>query len=181
MDSKLRIGVLAVQGAFIEHVHAFQRAGHEVFEIRQLRDIEKPFDMIVFPGGESTTQRKLLHDLGLIEPIWERIDNGLRVFATCAGLILMAREVDGKPNPLGRLDISVKRNAYGRQLGSFNTSGPFMGRENVPMIFIRAPKIERVEPHVEVVSEYDGYATGVRQGNIIGLAWHPELNGEIYI
>lgn len=181
MGAKQRIGVLAVQGAFIEHVQAFRRAGHDVFEIRQLHDIEQAFDMLVLPGGESTTQRKLLNDLGLTEPLWARIDSGLHVFATCAGLILMAREVDGRPNPLGRLDISVTRNAYGRQLGSFHTSGPFMGRESVPMTFIRAPKIEHIDANVEVLSTFDGYATGVRQNHVIGLAWHPELNGEIYI
>ena len=177
----MRIGVLAVQGAFIEHELAFQRAGHEVFEIRQLKDIERPFDLLVLPGGESTVQRKLLADLGLAEPLWAKIDAGLSVFATCAGLILMAKTVDGAPNPLGRLDITVTRNAYGRQLGSFNTHGPFLGHDDVPMTFIRAPKIESIDPQVEVLSTFDGYPTGVRQGNIIGLAWHPELNGEIYI
>lgn len=177
----MRIGVLAVQGAFIEHEIAFSRAGHDVFEIRQLRDIENPFDMLVLPGGESTVQRKLLADLKLVEPLWARIDDGLKVFATCAGLILMAKEVDGKPNPLGRLDISVTRNAYGRQLGSFNTNGPFLGHENVPMIFIRAPKIERVAPGVEIISTFDNYPTGVRQNNITALAWHPELNGVAYL
>ncbi len=176
-----RIGVLAVQGAFIEHVHAFRRAGHEVFEIRQLRDIEQDFDMLVLPGGESTAQRRLLRDLDLEKPLWERIDAGLEVFATCAGLILMAQEVDGSPNPLGRMEISVTRNAYGRQLGSFCANGSFMGQNNVPMTFIRAPKIEHISPNVEVLSTFDGYPTGVRQGNIIGLAWHPELNGVVYI
>ncbi len=178
---QMRIGVLAVQGSFIEHEQSFARAGHDVFEIRQRRDIDRAFDMLVLPGGESTVQRKLLSDLDLIDPLWSRIDNGLKVFATCAGLILMSKIVDGTSNPLGRLDISVTRNAYGRQLGSFQIHGDFLGHANVPMIFIRAPKIEQTAPNVEILSTFDGYPTGVRQNNIIALAWHPELNGVLYL
>lgn len=177
----MRVGVISVQGAFIEHEKAFESAGHIVSEIRQARDLDSSFDMIVFPGGESTVQRKLLKDLDMIEPIWRCIDMGVRVYATCAGLILLAREVDGKPNALGRLDVSVKRNAYGRQLGSFRTEGSILGHERVGMTFIRAPKIVSYNENVQVLSRYDGYATAVRQGNITAFAWHPELNGEIYI
>lgn len=175
METK-RVGVLAVQGAFIEHEQAFARAGFETVEIRQRADLEQHFDALVFPGGESTVQRLLLKELGLVEPLWAIIDSGIPVFATCAGLILLANEVDGERNPLGRLDISVKRNAYGRQLGSFSVTGPFGGRENVRMTFIRAPGIVRVGEGVEVMSRYKDTVTGVRQGNIVGLAWHPELN-----
>ncbi|MBR4986910.1 MAG: pyridoxal 5'-phosphate synthase glutaminase subunit PdxT [Proteobacteria bacterium] len=173
---KKRVGVLAVQGAFIEHEQAFERAGFEAVEIRQAADLDQHFDVLVFPGGESTVQRLLLNELGLVAPLWALIDAGIPVFATCAGLILLANEVDGECNPLGRLDISVKRNAYGRQLGSFSVTGPFAGRENVRMTFIRAPGIVRVGLGVEVLSTHQGQATGVRQGNIVGLAWHPELN-----
>ncbi|MBQ8036747.1 MAG: pyridoxal 5'-phosphate synthase glutaminase subunit PdxT [Proteobacteria bacterium] len=173
---RYRVGVLAVQGAFIEHEQAFERAGFDVIEIRQIRDLETHLDAIVFPGGESTVQRLLLSELGLVEPLWRMIDSGIPVFATCAGLILLANEVDGERNALERLDISVKRNAYGRQLGSFSVTGPFGGRENVRMTFIRAPGIECVGSGVEILSRYEGNATGVRQGNIVGLAWHPELN-----
>ena len=116
---RYRVGVLAVQGAFIEHEQAFERAGFDVIEIRQIRDLETHLDAIVFPGGESTVQRLLLSELGLVEPLWRMIDSGIPVFATCAGLILLANEVDGERNALERLDISVKRNAYGRQLGVF--------------------------------------------------------------
>lgn len=178
----MRVGVLAVQGAFIEHERAFERAGHVVSEIRQSKDLESSLDIIVFPGGESTVQRKLLHDLHIIEPLWQRIDAGIGVYATCAGLILLANEIDGQPNPLGRLAVSVQRNAYGRQLGSFQTCGSILGRENVTMTFIRAPKILSVQNNnVEILSTFDGYPTAVRQGKITAFAYHPELNGEIYL
>ena len=176
----MNVGVLAIQGAFIEHEKAFEHAGHTVFEIRQPKHLEQPIDMIVFPGGESTVQRKLLNDLGLIAPIWARIDAGVGVYATCAGLILLAREVDGKPNSLGRLDVSVQRNAYGRQLGSFQTHGPVLNHTDVAMTFIRAPKILSCAPNVEILSTFDGYPTAVRQGKITAFAWHPELNDAIY-
>ena len=177
----MRVGVLAVQGAFIEHENAFKRAGHTVFELRQAKDLEQSIDMIVFPGGESTVQRKLLNDLQMKEPLWARIDAGIGVYATCAGLILLSREVDGAPNALGRLDVSVQRNAYGRQLGSFQTQGSLPGHDHVVMTFIRAPKILSCSNNVQILSTYDGYPTAVRQGNIMAFAWHPELNGEIYI
>ncbi len=172
-----RIGVLAVQGAFIEHRQTFERAGCEVCEIRQRVDAEQSFDAIVLPGGESTVQRKLLDELNITEPLWHQIDGGVQVFATCAGLILMAREVDGLPNPLGRVDVAVRRNAYGRQLGSFTTHGRFADKPDIAMTFIRAPKIIRTFGHdVEILSTYDGYPTAVRQNHIVALAFHPELN-----
>lgn len=171
-----RIGVLAVQGAFIEHRQAFERAGCEVCEIRQRCDADQSFDAIVLPGGESTVQRKLLHELDILDPLWHQIDDGVQVFATCAGLILMAREVDGTPNPLGRVDVSVRRNAYGRQLGSFTTRGRFADKSDIAMTFIRAPKIVRTLGNVEILSTYDGYPTAVRQKHIVALAFHPELN-----
>ena len=177
----MRVAVLAVQGAFIEHEKAFADAGHTVSEIRQPRDIPDSLDMIVFPGGESTVQRKLLRELGLIEPIWQHIDGGVGAYATCAGLILLAKEVDGAANPLGRLDVSVRRNAYGRQLGSFHTLGPILGHDSVNMTFIRAPKIIACAEGVQILSTFDGYPTAIKQGNISAFAWHPELNGEIYL
>jgi len=177
LESTRHVGVLAVQGAFIEHEHAFERAGFKVSEIRQLRDLDNKFDALVFPGGESTVQRKLLKDLNLQDSLWNLIDAGTPVFATCAGLILLAKEVDGAHNPLGRLDIAVTRNAYGRQLGSFTTCTDFAGRSNVSQTFIRAPRIDRVlDKSVDILSSFDGYVTAVRQNNIIALSWHPELN-----
>lgn len=164
----MRVGVLALQGAFAEHELYYKSLGHEVFEIRQLSDLSF-FDMIVLPGGESTVQAKLLHDLGLFEPIKEMIAAGLPTVGTCAGLILLA-------NHFKLLPVTVKRNAYGRQLGSFTYVGTFDGKEKVPMTFIRAPAIEAVGEGVEVLSSYEGAPTAVRYKNITAYCWHPELN-----
>lgn len=164
----MRVGVLALQGAFAEHELYYKSLGHEVFEIRQLSDLSH-FDMIVLPGGESTVQAKLLHDLGLFEPLKEMIASGLPTVGTCAGLILLA-------NHFKLLPVTVKRNAYGRQLGSFTYVGTFDGKENVPMTFIRAPAIEAVGDDVEVLSTYEGAPTAVRYKNITAYCWHPELD-----
>ena len=120
----MRVGVLSVQGAFAEHERAFADVGAETFEIRQRRDLERPFDALVLPGGESTVQGKLLRDLGLFTPLKERVEGGLPVFATCAGLILLAERLEGDPTVwFGVLPVTVRRNAYGRQLGSFAAIG----------------------------------------------------------
>ena len=141
-------------------------------------------DLLALPGGESTVQGKLLKDLGLFVPLKERIDGGLPVFAVCAGLILLAEKIDD-PGSLtdtrpeqwfGVLPVTVRRNAYGRQLGSFRTIGTFDGKLNVPMTFIRAPAITEVTPPVEVLSTFDGAPTSVRWRNITAFTWHPELN-----
>ena len=174
------IGVLAVQGAFIEHVHALANAGAQPFEIRQLRDLDRPMDGLVLPGGESTVQGKLLRDLGLFNPLQEMIRNGLPVFATCAGLILLAREIADDPTVwFGTLPVTVRRNAYGRQLGSFSVTDDWNGLPQVPMTFIRAPSIESVSPDVEILSSFQGKATSVRYRNILGFTWHPELSSDL--
>lgn len=165
----MRVGVLALQGAFIEHENVFRKRGDEVFEIRQSTDLNKPFDLLILPGGESTVQAKLLHDLGLFEPLKAKIAAGLKTIGTCAGLILLA-------NHFKLLPVKVKRNAYGRQLGSFTYVGTFDGKENVPMTFIRAPAIESVSEGVEILAEFDGKPTAVRYKNITAFCWHPELN-----
>ena len=129
-------------------------------------------------------QGKLLQDLGLFDPLKERIDGGLPVFAVCAGLILLAEKIDDpgshdgtRPEKwFGALPVAVKRNAYGRQLGSFKTVGTFDGQPNVPMTFIRAPAITAVAPQVEVLSTFDGHPTAVRWHHITAFTWHPELN-----
>ena len=179
----MRVGVLAVQGAFAEMAAYWQAQGAETFEIRQLADLERGLDLLALPGGESTVQGKLLKDLALFAPLKERIDGGLPVFAVCAGLILLAEKVedDGgrtgvRPSQwFGVLPVTVRRNAYGRQLGSFRTVGTFDGKPNVPMTFIRAPSIVSVGIGVEVLSTFNGSPTGVRHRNITALAWHPEL------
>ncbi|WP_027449114.1 pyridoxal 5'-phosphate synthase glutaminase subunit PdxT [Xylanibacter brevis] len=168
----MRIAVLALQGAFAEHEQMLHRLGVETFQVRQLADWQQPKDGLIIPGGESTTQGKLLHDLGLFEPIRQAISEGLPVFGTCAGLILLS------PMHLGTMDISVQRNAYGRQLGSFHTTAAVKGiGENVPMTFIRAPYIKEVlSPQCEVLAEVDGHIVAARQGKQLVTAFHPELD-----
>ena len=174
-----------MQGAFAEMSAYWRAKGADAFEIRQLADLERGFDLLALPGGESTVQGKLLKDLGLFGPLKERIDAGLPVFATCAGLILLAERIDDpgsrdgtRPERwFGALPVAVRRNAYGRQLGSFTTVGDFDGRHDFPMTFIRAPAITDVlSPEVETLSSFDGLPTSVRWRNITAFTWHPELN-----
>ena len=173
------VGVLAVQGAFAEHERAFAETGADTVEIRSLRDVDNPLDALVLPGGESTTQGKLLKETGLFNPLKERIAAGLPVFATCAGLILLADKLEDDPTRwFGLLPVTVRRNAYGRQLGSFATSGRVGEDDDVPMTFIRAPSIVSVGDGVEVLSSFSGAPTGVRYRNITALAWHPELTAD---
>lgn len=181
----MRVGVLAAQGAFAEHERAFADVGAETFEIRQLRDLARPFDALVLPGGESTTQGKLLKDLGLFAPLKERIEAGLPVFATCAGLILLAERLMDDPTVwFGVLPVTVQRNAYGRQLGSFAAMGADDGAadagtdDRVPMAFIRAPAIVGVAPDVEVLSTHGGRPTAIRWRNVWAFAGHPELTDD---
>ena len=134
------IGVLALQGAFIEHEKMLAQLGADSFEIRQRHDLERPMDGLILPGGESTVQGKLLRELGLFEPLKQQIEAGLPVFGTCAGLLLLARRVENDtPRGFAVMDITAVRNAYGRQLGSFHTNAEFRGIGTVPMTFIRAP------------------------------------------
>lgn len=172
----MKVGVLALQGAFAEMASMFRSSGHSVVEIRQLKDVDKDFDMLAFPGGESTTQGKLLKELKLFDPLKEMILNDTLVFATCAGLILLAERLEGDPTKwFGVLPVSVKRNAYGRQLGSFTTISTWNNIENVPMTFIRAPQITSVSDGVEVLSTFNEAPTSVRWKNITAFTWHPEL------
>lgn len=174
----MRIGVLALQGAFIEHEKILRDLGADCFEIRQLRDISGQIDGIVIPGGESTVQGKLLRELGIMEPLRKMIRNGLPVFGTCAGLILLAKSIDGgEPPHLAVMDITAKRNAYGRQLGSFSTEGEFQGIGRIPMTFIRAPYISSADG-AEFLAAVDGKSVAARQGNILVTAFHPELTSD---
>ena len=159
-------------------MEAFWRSqGADVFEIRQRADLERGLDLLALPGGESTVQGKLLKDLGLFGPLKERIDGGLRVFAVCAGLILLSEKIEDDPTVwFGSLPVTVRRNAYGRQLGSFRTVGDFDGKPDVPMTFIRAPAIAVVSPEAKVLSVFNGRPTAVRWRNITAFTWHPELN-----
>lgn len=172
----MKIAVLALQGAFIEHEHVLQRLGIETVEIRQLSDWQQGgWDALILPGGESTVQMRLLHELGLFEPIRKAISDGLPVLGTCAGMILLS---DGY---LGTMHIRVRRNAYGRQLGSFHTTGAVDGiGADVPMTFIRAPYIEEIlSDDCKAIATVDGHIVAARQGNQIATAFHPELDEDL--
>jgi 5'-phosphate synthase pdxT subunit len=173
----MRIAVLALQGAFAEHEQMLHRLGVDTFEVRQLADWQQPKDGLIIPGGESTTQSKLLHELGLFEPIRKDIRAGLPVFGTCAGLILLS------PMHLDTMAIDVQRNAYGRQLGSFHATAPVVGiGDDVPMTFIRAPYINKVlVPECEVLAQVDGHIVAARQGRQLVTAFHPELDDDTRI
>ena len=173
----MRIAVLALQGAFVEHEQILQKLGVETVEIRQMHDWQQPKDGLVLPGGESTVQMRLLKELGLFDPIREAILSGMPVLGTCAGMILLSER------RLGTMAIEVRRNAYGRQLGSFHTIGSVKGIGNdVPMTFIRAPYIERVlSEEVEVLSTVDGHIVAARQDRQLATAFHPELDEDIRI
>ena len=173
----MRIAVLALQGAFAEHEQMLHRLGVDTFEVRQFADWQQPKDGLIIPGGESTTQSKLLHEFGLFEPIRKDIRAGLPVFGTCAGLILLS------PMHLDTMAIDVQRNAYGRQLGSFHATAPVVGiGDDVPMTFIRAPYINKVlVPECEVLAQVDGHIVAARQGRQLVTAFHPELDDDTRI
>ena len=175
------VAILALQGAFIEHEHVLDRLGVDRFEIRQRSDLERPFDALIIPGGERTVIGKLLKDLGILSPLRDRIEKGLPVFGTCAGLIVLSKNVIGGVPSLATMDITVKRNAYGRQLGSFYTEDGFDGIGKIPMTFIRAPYIDSVGKDVEVLSEVDGRIVAARQGKQLVTAFHPELTEDLSV
>ncbi len=171
----MRIGVLAVQGAFLEHEKMLATLGCETIELRQLADI-KNIDGLILPGGESTVQGKLLWDLGMFQPLRSMIRDGLPVLATCAGLILLAQHlVDDPVVHFGTLPVTVRRNAYGRQLGSFQQTAPLKGLGNFTMTFIRAPYITQAALDVDILATIDGHIVAARWQNQTALAFHPEL------
>lgn len=184
MKSGLKISILAVQGAFIEHRKMLESLGCECIELRQKSDI-CDIDGLVLPGGESTVQGKLLRELDMFDVLKEKIANGLPVLATCAGLILLAEHISNDDNVyFGTLPVTVKRNAYGRQLGSFEADTKFDDSFDFTMTFIRAPYVESVNnsaSDVRVLAEYDGKIVGVQYQNQIGLAFHPELGNDTRI
>ena len=174
----MRIGILALQGAFAEHRMVLEKLGAESFEIRQKRDLEQPMDGLIIPGGESTVMGKLLKELDCYDEVRSRIENGLPVFGTCAGLILLAKEAEGGKVQLGTMDIAARRNAYGRQLGSFAVTAEMKGVGEVPMVFIRAPYITAVSGTTEVLAEVEGKIVAAREGNQLVTAFHPELTAD---
>ena len=173
----MKIAVLAVQGAFIEHEKKLEVLGAQCIELRKKEDLDAEFDALVLPGGESTVQGKLLRELGMFDILKEKIEDGMPVLATCAGLILLADHLTNDEHVyFGTLPVSVRRNAYGRQLGSFHTVQEFAGIGKVPMTFIRAPYMEEAGTEVQVLAKVDGHLVAVRYKNQFGMSFHPELD-----
>lgn len=172
----MRIAVLAVQGAFIEHEQMLTSLGAECIELRKKEDLEKDYDALVLPGGESTVQGKLLRELDMFDTLKKQIEDGMPVLATCAGLILLAENLENDDRThFQTLPVTVKRNAYGRQLGSFHTTANFSPLGEIPMTFIRAPYVSKAGEDVNVLSEVEGKIVAVQYKNQLALAFHPEL------
>ena len=172
----MRIAILALQGAFAEHEAMLRQLGAEPFEVRKLSDWQQPKDGLIIPGGESTTQMKLLRELGMADVVKDAINEGLPVFGTCAGLIMLSQ------SHLATMDIEAQRNAYGRQLGSFSTVHEVaeIGKD-IPMTFIRAPFINRVYGKARELVTVDGHIVAARQDNQLVTAFHPELTNDLRI
>ena len=171
------VGVLALQGDVVEHLHALAELGVTPVAVKTRAELDA-VDALIVPGGESTTVIRLLERFGLDEPIRERVGAGMPFWGTCMGLIVAAREVAGlEQKTLGLIDITVRRNAFGRQLASAEVplAIPALGAQPFPAIFIRAPWIERAGPGVEVLAAHEGHGVFVRQGAVIGTSFHPEL------
>lgn len=178
----MKIAVLAVQGAFIEHINMLKKLNVDSFEIRQEKDLEQDFDGIILPGGESTVMGKLLKELNLYDTLLEKIKAGMPVMGTCAGLILLAEKLSNDDKAYFKtLPVTVKRNAYGRQLGSFQTVASVKGVGEIPLTFIRAPYIESVKEGVDVIATVDNNIVGVRYENQLGISFHPELTEDLSI
>jgi 5'-phosphate synthase pdxT subunit len=177
----VRIGVLALQGDVREHLASLEGLGVEAFRVRRPEELER-CDGLVIPGGESTTMVKLARNFELLEPLRARVAAGMPAFGTCAGMILLAdRIVDGVEGQetIGGLDITVRRNAFGRQVDSFEEDLPFAGlADPIHAVFIRAPWVERVGESVEVLASAGGHPVAVRQGTVLATSFHPEVGGD---
>jgi 5'-phosphate synthase pdxT subunit len=174
----VKAGVLALQGDVREHAAAFAEAGATPVEVRTPEDLAG-VDCLAIPGGESTTISKLARSAGLVEPIVQRANSGMPIFGTCAGMIVMARRVDGLDPLLGLVDITVRRNAYGRQVDSFEADLVVDGVDHpVRGVFIRAPVVDDVGEGVRVLCEHEGRPVVLEQGKLVVASFHPELVGE---
>jgi 5'-phosphate synthase pdxT subunit len=179
----MRVGVLAIQGDVREHVNHLKALGVDAPLVRLPQDVEG-LDGLVMPGGESTTIGLLMQENGLLGVLKERVQEGFPVYGTCAGLILLAKDVEGPPPPrLGVMDITASRNAYGRQVSSCETlvTIPELGSEPFPAVFIRAPRIVRVGPDVKPLAEWQGDVVMVEQGALLASAFHPELTDDLRV
>lgn len=172
-----KVGVLDIQGSVIEHLGMLEQCGVEAVRVKKVADLEG-LSGLIMPGGESTTIGKLLDWYGLGEAIKEKVANGMALWGTCAGAILIAKEISGsqQAQSLRLMDMVIERNAYGRQLDSFETDLEFAGVGMLPAIFIRAPKIVSVGAGVEILAEYDGEIVAARAGKIMATTFHPELS-----
>lgn len=183
----MKIGVLALQGAFIEHIKALEKLGVEATAIRLPPGLEG-LDGLIIPGGESTTMLKLMHGFKLLKPIRKLVQNDFPIWGTCAGMVCLAKQVSN-PNSsnsnmetLAAMDMTVKRNAFGRQVDSFETElkMAILGDKPFPAVFIRAPIIESTKPAVEVIARLDdGTVVAARQGRLLATAFHPELTDDL--
>lgn len=175
-----RVGVLALQGDVVEHLAALERAGAEAIAVKSTSDLAR-VGALVIPGGESTTVMKLLDRAALAAPVVERVRSGMPLWGTCMGMIVAAHEIADLDQPtLGLIDITVRRNAFGRQNESAEVALRIkaLGAPKFPAVFIRAPWIERCGPKVEVLAERDGHGVMVREGNVLATSFHPELAGD---
>lgn len=176
------IGVLALQGDFEAHLRMLQRCGVQGCEVRTVQQLQE-VDGLIIPGGESTTIIKLMQRYGLDEAVRQRAAEGMPIYGTCAGLIVMAREIEEYPQQprLGLLDVAVARNAFGRQVDSFEVDLPVprLGEQPLRAVFIRAPYVTRTGEQVEVLAKLDGKVVLVQQANLLGGAFHPELTDDL--
>ena len=179
----MKIGILALQGAFAEHAKVLDKLGVTSVEIRNLEDFQQyqsDLSGLILPGGESTTMGKLLRDQNMLIPLRGAILNDLPVFGTCAGLILLAKEITSQEEShLATMDIVVERNAYGRQLGSFYTEAECKGVGQIPMTFIRGPIISSVGEGVEVLAKVDDQIVAAQEKNMLVTSFHPELTDDV--
>ena len=179
----MKIGILALQGAFVEHEKMLAQLGVESIELRNLEDFQQhqsDLSGLILPGGESTTMGKLLRDQQMLIPIREAILNGLPVFGTCAGLILLAKQITSQEEShLATMDIVVERNAYGRQLGSFYTEADCKGVGKIPMTFIRGPIISSVGDGVDVLAIVNNQIVAAQEKNMLVTSFHPELTKDL--
>ena len=179
----MKIGILALQGAFVEHEKVLAKLGLESVELRNLEEFQKyqsALSGLILPGGESTAMGKLLRDQQMLTPLRETILNGLPVFGTCAGLILLARQITSQEEShIATMDIVVERNAYGRQLGSFYTEAECKGIGQIPMTFIRGPIISSVGEDVEILATVDNQIVAAQEKNMLVSSFHPELTDDV--
>lgn len=177
----MRIGVLALQGGFIEHIKQIEKLEHIGVLVKNEKDLES-IDGLILPGGESTAMGKLLKVTGLINPLRDKVSTGLPTFGTCAGMILLAKEIEGENPYLGVMNIKVKRNAFGRQLGSFREVNAVKYIENdIELVFIRAPYVKEFSGEVEVLARIKDKIVAVKERNILATAFHPELTGNLEV